>query len=105
MMLLKMLCAAWAKSRSGSNIDDMSLLITDGPAASHTPNSAQWVSALDAEQVDPRTSSPNLDILFRAAGLVSDPLPRPGMSRADPVHYRAAGGPIRRIPGKPDRPG
>jgi hypothetical protein len=73
---------SWAKGRSGSNIDDLSLLITDGPAASHTANPAQWLSALDAEQVDPRTARPDLDILFRAAGLVSDPLPRPGMSRA-----------------------
>jgi hypothetical protein len=73
---------SWAKGRSGSNIDDLSLLVANGPAASHTPNPAQWISALDAEQVDPRTARPDLDILFRAAGLVSDPLPRPGMSRA-----------------------
>jgi hypothetical protein len=72
----------WAKSRLGSNIDDLSLLITGGPAASHTSNPAQWISALDAEQVDTRTARANLDILFRAAGLVSDPLPRPGMTRA-----------------------
>jgi hypothetical protein len=72
----------WASSRLGSNVDDLSLLITGGPAASHTANPAQWISALDAEQIDPRTARPDLDILFRAAGLVSDPLPRPGMSRA-----------------------
>jgi hypothetical protein len=73
---------SWAKSRLASNVDDMSLLITNGPAASHTPSSAQWISALDAEQVDPRTARPDVDILFRAVGLVSDPLPRTGMSRA-----------------------
>ncbi len=72
----------WAKSRLGSNVDDLSLLIANGPAASHTPSSAQWLSALDAEQVDPRLARPDLDILFRAVGLVSDPLPRAGMSRA-----------------------
>lgn len=72
----------WAKSRSGSNIDDLSLLIASGPAASHTSDPAQWISALDAEQVDPRTARPDLDVLFRAVGLVSDPLPRSGMSRA-----------------------
>jgi hypothetical protein len=72
----------WARSRMGSNIDDLSLLIAGGPAASHTPNPAQWIAALDAAQVDPRTARPALDILFRAVGLASDPLPRPGMSRA-----------------------
>ncbi|OGO38791.1 MAG: hypothetical protein A2W35_15325 [Chloroflexi bacterium RBG_16_57_11] len=71
----------WARSRLGSNIDDLSLLITDGPAASHTTDPGQWISALEAEQVDPRTTRANLDILFRATGLVSDPLPRPGMTR------------------------
>lgn len=80
--ILKETLRDWATSRLGSNIDDLSLLITSGPAASHTPSPAQWISALDAEQIDPRTARPDLDILFRAAGLVSDPLPRPGMSRA-----------------------
>jgi hypothetical protein len=79
--IIKDTLRAWATSRLGSNIDDLSLLITDGPAASHTSNPAQWISALDTEQVDPRTARADLDILFRAAGLVSDPLPRPGMTR------------------------
>ena len=80
--IIKETLRGWATGRLGSNIDDLSLLITDGPAASHTTNPAQWISALDAEQADPRTARANLDILFRAAGVVSDPLPRPGMTRA-----------------------
>jgi hypothetical protein len=80
--ILKGTLRNWARSRLGTNIDDLSLLITGGPAASHTANPAQWISALDAEQIDPRTARSDLDILFRSAGLVSDPLPRPGMSRA-----------------------
>jgi hypothetical protein len=34
----------WAKSRLGSNVDDLSLLIANGPAASHTPSSVRtWI--------------------------------------------------------------
>jgi hypothetical protein len=80
--LIKEALRKWALSRMGSNIDDLSLLITKGPAASHTSDPAKWLSALESEQIDARTAVQDLDTLFRAVSLASDPTPRPGMSRA-----------------------
>jgi hypothetical protein len=80
--LIKDALRAWANSRAGSNIDDLSLLITGGPAASHTSDPLQWISALNSDPVDAREAVPSLDTLFRAVTLASDPTQRPGMSRA-----------------------
>jgi hypothetical protein len=80
--LIKEALRQWALSRMGSNIDDLSLLITKGPAASHTSDPAKWLSVLESEQIDARTAVQDLDTLFRAVSLASDPTPRPGMSRA-----------------------
>jgi hypothetical protein len=80
--LIKEALRKWALSRMGSNIDDLSLLITKGPAASHTSDPEKWLSALESEQIDARTAVQDLDTLFRAVSLASDPTPRPGMSRA-----------------------
>lgn len=72
----------WANARLGSNIDDLSLLITGGPAASHTADPAQWLGALNSQAIEARTATPNLDTLFQAVSLASDSTPRPGMGRA-----------------------
>jgi hypothetical protein len=72
----------WANSRQGSTLDDWSLLITNGPAASHVTDPSQWLAALDTDTVDARTAAPSLDTLVRAVGLASDPAIRPGMGRA-----------------------
>lgn len=80
--ILKDALSSWAGGRSGSTIDDWSLVITNGPAVSHSPDPAQWLAGLASEKVDARAAKPSLDILFRAIGLASDPLPRPGMGRA-----------------------
>jgi hypothetical protein len=79
--LVKDALRAWAISRMGSTIDDLSLLITDGPAVSHTSDPGQWLSTLTGEQVDPRAAVPTLDTLFKAVNLATDPAPRPGISR------------------------
>lgn len=80
--LVKEALSKWALSRMGSNIDDLSLLITHGPAASHTPDPEKWLATLKSEQIDARSAVQDLDTLFRAVSLASDPTPRPGMSRA-----------------------
>jgi hypothetical protein len=80
--ILKDDLSRWAGGRRGSTIDDWSLVITNGPAISHSPDPAQWLAGLAAEEIDARAAKPSLDILFRAIGLASDPLPRPGMGRA-----------------------
>ncbi len=80
--LIKEALSKWAFSRMGSNIDDLSLLITHGPAASHTSDPEKWLAALESDQIDARSAIQDLDTLFRAVSLASDPTPRPGMSRA-----------------------
>jgi len=72
----------WSMGRQGSSIDDMTLLITDGPAISHTSKPDDWLETLNSEQIDSRAAVPNLDTLFRGISLALDPTPRPGMSRA-----------------------
>ncbi len=79
--LIKQALRTWASSRSASTIDDYSLLITNGPAASHTASAAQWLGALNSDTTDARSAAPDLDTLFRAVSLASDPAPRPGMGR------------------------
>lgn len=79
--LIKAALRGWANGRMGSTIDDLSLLVTDGPAASHTADPAQWIATLNSGPAEARNASPNLDTLFRAVSLASDPSPRPGMSR------------------------
>jgi len=78
---LKESLKSWANSRMGSNIDDWSLIITNGPSISHVTKPKDWLAALETEQVDPRTAIPNLDTLFHAVDLAADQLVRPGMSR------------------------
>jgi hypothetical protein len=72
---------SWASSRLGSNVDDWSLIITNGPSISHVTKPKDWLAALETEQVDPRTAIPNIDTLFHAFTLATDPLIRPGMGR------------------------
>jgi hypothetical protein len=71
----------WAKGRQGSNLDDLSLLITNGPSISHTSDSLKFATALQSENINAREAVPNLDILYNAVKVASDPAPRPGMKR------------------------
>lgn len=72
----------WAESRIGSDIDDLSLIINNGPEISHVNNTQQWLQTLKTSQVDARNATPNLDSLFRAVTIANDVTPRPGMERA-----------------------
>ncbi len=74
--------ANWAKKRVGSDIDDLSLIINNGPEISHINDSQQWLQTLETAQIDSRNATPNLDSLFRAVTLANDATPRTGMKRA-----------------------
>lgn len=80
--IIKGALANWARSRQGSSLDDLSLLITGGQEISHTSDPLAWLEVLEADQTDARTATPNIDTLFQALALASDPLPHPGMSPA-----------------------
>lgn len=79
---IKEALSSWAKSRQGSNLDDWSLIITNGPEISHVSDPMAWLAELESDQTNPRTATPNLDTLFRAVNLAADNPPRPGMGRA-----------------------
>lgn len=74
--------AKWASSRQGSTIDDLSLLTTGGNEITHVSDPVQWLSSLQASQVDARQSTPDLNTLLNAIDLAADPSPRAGMGRA-----------------------
>ena len=74
--------AKWASSRQGSTIDDLSFLTTGGNEITHVSDPVQWLSSLQASQVDARQSTPDLNTLLSAIDLAADPSPRPGMGRA-----------------------
>ena len=74
--------SSWAVSRQGSTIDDLSLLTTGGSEISHVSDPAQWLSSLQASQIDARQATPDLNTLLSAVDLAADPSPRPGMGRA-----------------------
>lgn len=79
--ILKDALRIWANGRAGSSLDDYSLLITGGPATSHTADSLQWLKTLESDPTDPRSATPDLDTLYRALSLASDTPPRTGMGR------------------------
>ncbi len=72
----------WANSQTESTNDDLSLMIANGPEASHLSDRAQWLSTLEGYQIDPQANSPNLDVLIRALEIMNDEAPRPGMGKA-----------------------
>jgi hypothetical protein len=73
----------WAQRRSGSTIDDLSLMVTDGLQVSHVADPNGWLAALNRVDTETaRDQAPNIDILSQAIDLASDITPRPGMGRA-----------------------
>jgi hypothetical protein len=73
---------AWAVNRRGSDIDDLSLLTTNGAETSHVSEPLAWSKAITLEEIDARQAVPSMDTLFRAVEIAADPSPRTGMGRA-----------------------
>lgn len=71
--------STWAKSRRGSRLDDLSLLVTQSPGINHTSDSMRLVEALSALDLDLRNAQPSLDSLFQALQIATDAPPRRGM--------------------------
>lgn len=73
----------WSDRRRGSSIDDLSILVADGPQASHLDELQKFQDALKQIETDiERDIQPNLDILSQAIDIASDPAPRLGMGKA-----------------------
>ncbi len=72
----------WANSRTGSTLDDLSLIVPDSPGRTHLSDPVDLAQATSAYIVDEATASPNLDLVSSAIDLANDPTLRPGMERA-----------------------
>ncbi len=72
----------WANSRTGSTLDDLSLIVPDSPGRTHLTNPLDLAQATSAYIVNEKTASPNLDLVSNAIDLANDATPRPGMERA-----------------------
>ncbi|MDD2694723.1 MAG: FHA domain-containing protein [Anaerolineales bacterium] len=73
--------AEWAQRRLGSSLDDLSLLVTNGPERSHVSNPLELFYVLEEYQVSEQSSGSGIDVLLQAVELAGDPTPRPGMER------------------------
>ena len=71
----------WARSRQGSTIDDLGLLISTGVEHSHFTDPLELMSALAAYVLDTTSVPPGLEVLNRAVDLAADQTPRPGMEK------------------------
>ncbi len=80
--LLRQALLGWLDKRSGSSVDDLSLLVAGGPERTHTDQPAALVEALNAYTLQPGAANPSLDLLTRAVELAADEPPRQGMERA-----------------------
>ena len=72
----------WAKSRQGSSLDDLSLIVTNSNETTHLNDPLEWSTALDLDQIDARQAKPSLDTLSRAVEIAADQPVRDGMGRA-----------------------
>lgn len=70
----------WARRRLGSTIDDLSIVVTDGPSRSHLNNPLELFYTLASFRIAP-DSTPTLDSLLKGIELAADPSPRFGMEK------------------------
>lgn len=71
----------WARNRIGSTIDDLSILVSDGPERSHINNPLELFYSLAPYELESSRMEPSLDILYRAIEIAADTPPRDGMKR------------------------
>jgi hypothetical protein len=72
----------WAKSKKGSNLDDLSLLASNGFERTHLSDIDRWLKVLGEYQPAAGDSSAGFDVLGRSMETAVDPGIRPGMGRA-----------------------
>jgi hypothetical protein len=72
----------WAKSKAGSNLDDLSLLASNGFERTHVADTDRWLRTLGEYQPVAEDPSTGFDVLGRSMETAIDPSLRPGMGRA-----------------------
>lgn len=80
--LIKETLQTWAASIPDDRPDDLSLITTTGPRASHLSDPDDWLLGLTQYEPDSRNLTPSFDILSTAIDLAADTTPQPGMGRA-----------------------
>jgi hypothetical protein len=71
----------WSQARQGSTVDDLSIVISDGPEISHLSDIERWSAVLDAYTPSGEEADPDFDVLTQALDIAADPTVTPGMSR------------------------
>ena len=72
----------WASARKGSTVDDLSIVMANGPETAHQTDLDEWAAVLGSYIPAGRETGPDFDVLARALDVAADPTPSPGMSRA-----------------------
>ena len=72
----------WAGARQGSTVDDLSLIVSEGPEATHITDVDRWSASLNSFNPTGEEADPNFDVLTRALDIAADPTTTPGMSGA-----------------------
>jgi hypothetical protein len=72
----------WAGARQGSTVDDISLIVSEGPEATHLTELDRWSASLNSFYPTGEETGPDFDVLTRALDIAADPTPTPGMSGA-----------------------
>ncbi len=80
--IIQQILQNWASSRQGSNLDDLSLVVTNRPETTHVKDPIQWLKDLALDELNLRQAEPSLDTLVRAVDIAADSPPRPGMGQA-----------------------
>ena len=70
----------WTAARQGSTVDDLSLIISDGPEATHMTDLERWAATLNSYKPTGEETGLDFDILTRALDIAADPTSTPGMS-------------------------
>ena len=70
----------WAGARQGSTVDDLSLIVSDGPEATHLTDSERWANSFKTFKPTGEETGPDFDVLTRALDIAADPTSAPGMS-------------------------
>ncbi|GAG93459.1 unnamed protein product, partial [marine sediment metagenome] len=70
----------WAEARQGSTVDDLSLVVSDGPEATHLTELNRWSAYLNSFNPTGEETGPDFDLLTRALDIAADPNSTPGMS-------------------------
>ena len=72
----------WVAARQGSTVDDVSIIVSEGPESTHLSDLDRFASILDSFIPTGEETGPDFDVLTRALDIAADPTTTPGMSGA-----------------------